>query len=198
MNKKANIPTGSAAERIMTVASELFYRQGYRATGINEVIQQSGVAKATFYSNFRTKDDLALAYLKKLRKDEEAYVSQAIQSVHGPRERFLEVIRCHGPWLETTNFRGCGFINMASEIPGPDSPLRKEGQKIYDSARALISSLSKALIASDKQKYGHLDPEQLTNDYMLILAGTFAQAEIYHSMRPQEQAEQAVLRLIGE
>lgn len=182
----------------MTVASELFYRQGYRATGINEVIQQSGVAKATFYSNFRTKDDLALAYLQRLRKNEEVYIAQAIQAVTGPRERFLEVLRCQRPWLESTNFRGCGFINIASEIPDPDSPLRKEGQKIYDSARALVRSLAKDLIASDQEKYGHLDADQLTSDYILILTGTLAQAEIYHSMKPLEQALEAIQRLIGE
>jgi len=182
----------------MAVASELFYQQGYRATGINEVIEKSGVAKATFYNNFRTKEELALAYLKKLREGEIVYIKQAISAANGPRERFLAVLRCQGPWLEGTRFRGCPFINMASEIPDPASPLRKEGQKIYDSVRALVTSLSQQLIDSDKQQYGHLDPVQLTNDYMVILFGSLAQAEIYHAIWPLEQALAAVHRLIGE
>ena len=65
MSKAATTrPAGPPEERILAVASELFYRQGYRATGINEVIARSGVAKATFYNHFPSKEDLCLAYLQ--------------------------------------------------------------------------------------------------------------------------------------
>jgi AcrR family transcriptional regulator len=68
-------------ERIMSVAADLFYKQGYRATGVNEVIEKSGVAKATFYSHFPSKDDLALAYLRQLKDIEIAHVDNTIWPV---------------------------------------------------------------------------------------------------------------------
>jgi len=74
MGKELKQQSGSPAERILDVASDLFYRQGYRATGINEVIKESGVAKATFYNHFPTKDDLCYAYLEGVRVREKAYV----------------------------------------------------------------------------------------------------------------------------
>ena len=65
----------------MSVAADLFYKQGYRATGVNEVIEKSGVAKATFYSHFPSKDDLALAYLRQLKDIEIAHVDNTIWPV---------------------------------------------------------------------------------------------------------------------
>ena len=56
--------TLSSRERIIATANELFYRQGYHQTGINQIIEESGVAKATFYSNFKSKEELCVEYLR--------------------------------------------------------------------------------------------------------------------------------------
>ena len=87
----------------MSVAADLFYKQGYRATGINEVIEKSGVAKATFYNHFPSKDDLGLAYLQQLKDTEVVYVDNAIRSAKGRVNRFLAVIRSLEPWLLDTS-----------------------------------------------------------------------------------------------
>ncbi|MEW5756679.1 MAG: TetR/AcrR family transcriptional regulator [Pseudomonadota bacterium] len=197
MSKKQTIPTGSAPERIMTVATELFYKQGYRATGINEVIEKSGVAKATFYNHFPTKDDLGLAYLKSIREIELAYLDSCISQAKGPLARVLAVIESLEPWLIQTNYRGCGFINMAAEVPEPRSPLRKEGKLLYDRIRARVEELAEELIASDKKKYGHHTSKALTEEYMVIFAGAVFLAEIYHAVWPVEHARQAARRLLG-
>ncbi|TNF34428.1 MAG: TetR/AcrR family transcriptional regulator [Gammaproteobacteria bacterium] len=198
MSNLTTKPLGSARERIMNVASELFYNQGYRATGINEVIQKSGVAKATFYNHFPTKDDLARAYLTLRREEEEAYVESCIAKAGTPRERFLSIMESVGPWLIATDFRGCVFMNMASEVPDHTSPLRNEGENIYSSVRDRVTGLSRDLIHSDQTRYGHLDVTELTNEYMLIFAGAIALAEIYHAIWPFEHAVQTLRRLIGE
>lgn len=188
----------SPAERILNVASELFYKQGYRATGINEVIQKSGVAKATFYSHFPSKEDLALAYLQLRKADELVYVDNAIVKAKGPRDRFFAVMGSLGPWLLETDFRGCVFLNIASEVPDYASPLRKEGQKIYTTIRTRVETLSQELVDSDRQKYGHLDPKALSQDYMVIFTGSLALSEIYHEIWPFEHGLQALRALIGE
>ena len=111
MNELVQKSTGSAAERILEVATDLFYKQGYRATGINEVIKKSGVAKATFYSHFPTKDDLCKVYLKGLRDRELEFIDSYIAAASDPESRFLAVIESLEPWLIDTEFRGCAFIN---------------------------------------------------------------------------------------
>lgn len=190
--------SGTPRERILTVAGDLFYRQGYRGTGINEVIQKSGVAKATFYNHFPTKDDLGLAYLRQAMQREVVHVENFIQAANRPLDRFLSVMRSLVPWLEETDFRGCPFINMASEIPDPENALRNVGKATYDYVRARLQTLSEELIASDEARYGHLDARVLTGEYMIALAGALALAEIYHAMWPVENALSTVRRLIGE
>jgi AcrR family transcriptional regulator len=185
-------------ERIMSVAADLFYRQGYRATGVNEVIEKSGVAKATFYNHFPSKDDLGLAYLLQLKDAEVAYVDDAIRAAKGRVNRLLAVIRSLEPWLLDTKFRGCAFINMASEIPDPKHPLRKVGREVYDLVRTQVRTLAEELIASNARKYGHLDARELTSDYMLAFTGAISLAEIYHAIWPIEDALNTVRRLIGE
>jgi AcrR family transcriptional regulator len=185
-------------ERIMSVAADLFYKQGYRATGINEVIEKSGVAKATFYSHFPSKDDLALAYLRQLKDAEVVYVGNAIRAARGRVNRFLAVIRSLEPWLLDTRFRGCAFINMASEVPDPKHPLRKVGREAYDLVRVQVATLAEELIASNAGKYGHLDTRELTSDYMVAFTGAISLAEIYHAIWPIEDALNTVRRLIGE
>ena len=198
MSSPAAKVKGSARERILEVATELFFQKGFRATGINEVIEKSGVAKATFYNHFPTKDDLCREYLIGLREGEERYLDNSIAAAKGPLNRFLAPIRSVGPWLEDNKFRGCPFVNIAAEVPDHKSPLRKEGIKVYDAARARIESVSQELLESDPDQYGHLDWKQLSNDYMLLFTGTISLADIYHDIWPVEQAEKAVKRLIGK
>ena len=172
----------------MQVASELFYRQGFRATGINEVIEKSGVAKATFYKHFPSKDDLGVVYLKELHKAEMTVLDKAFREAKGPVEEFLSILGSLIPWLIETRFRGCPYLNMASEIPDPRSPLRKEGTRLYDAIRSRIEKLTNELINSDSTKYGHLDSRELIDNYMVQYSGAIALAELYNEIWPVENA----------
>jgi AcrR family transcriptional regulator len=198
MGKPAKQSRSLPRERIMSVAADLFYKQGYRATGVNEVIEKSGVAKATFYSHFPSKDDLALAYLRQLKDIEIAHVDKTIHAAKGRVNRFLAVIRSLEPWLRDTEFRGCAFINMASEIPDPKHPLRKVGREVYDFVRGRVAALAEELIASDARRYGHLDAKELTSEYMVAFTGAISLAEIYHAIWPVKDALNTARRLIGE
>ena len=197
MSKSAKKPSGSPRERILQIAQELFYRQGFKATGINEVIEKSGVAKATFYSHFHTKEELGHAYIKAMKEAGIAYMEKYVGAKKGVVNRFLAVIESLGPWLQETEYRGCPFINIASEVPDPKSPLRKEGVALYEFARDKTRALTEELIASEPKKYGHLDVQELTDDYMTLFAGAMTQAEIYHAIWPIEHALKGARRLIG-
>lgn len=183
-------------ERILATAADLFFHQGFRATGINEVIAKSGVAKATFYHHFPTKDDLCLAYLRDRNTSEYEAVNAFVHDQETPRERFLAVMASIQPWLEANKLRGCAFLNMVAEIPDPRHLLRREGLQHYESLRTLIRVLAEELLASDPEQYQGLNAQVLTDDYLVILGGAIAMTEIYNDIWPAVQGLELVERLI--
>jgi AcrR family transcriptional regulator len=184
-------------ERILETAADLFFHQGFRATGINEVIATSGVAKATFYNHFRTKDDLCLAYLRDRNTSEYEAINAFVHDHDTPVERFMAVMKSVQPWLEANNLRGCAFLNMVAEVPDPKNTLRREGLHHYESLRELIRTLTEDLINSDTQSYEGFEVQVLADDYMLILGGAIAMTEIYHDIWPAIQGVKLVERLIN-
>lgn len=190
--------TGTPVERIMNVASELFYKQGYRATGINEVIKKSGVAKATFYNHFPTKDALCKAYLVNGVDRELQKLDDLIKTLKDPVSRFTSIIDFVHPWLIETEFRGCGYLHMVAEEPDARSPLRKEGKRLYDGMRERAERLTHELIESNPELYSHLDVKTVVDGYMIIFGGIIALAEIYHADWPVEHGLKMLHDLIGK
>jgi len=192
----ATMDNVSARERILATASELFASQGYRATGVNEIIEKSGVAKATFYSHFPTKDDLCHAYLHRVDTLALDIIRAFVAKKRTSWARFLAVIESLEPWLQNNALRGCSFLNMVAEVPDPENPLRLIGKQHYQKLRSFIRELAVALIASDEQHYGKLDPDALTDEYMVIIGGSVALTEIYHDPWPIRQGIDMVARLV--
>ena len=180
----------------METAADLFFYKGYRATGINEVIAKSDVAKATFYNHFPTKEDLCLAYLEERNTSEHESIVAYINDHDDPLERFMAVIESIEPLLEANAMRGCSFLNMVAEIPDPGNRLRKMGNQHYDMVHNLIVNLTRQLVASDKERYSRLNVTDIANDYMLILVGAIAMTEVYNSTWPAQHAVETVKRLI--
>ncbi len=186
----------SARDRILQTAADLFYRNGYRATGINEVIEKAGVAKATFYAHFPTKDDLCLAYLRDRNSEEAAEILKFVESKRTALTRFFGVMDAMEPWAVKTQFRGCQFINMVPEVPEQDSELRKQGHLHYNWAQNLIKKLATELIDSDSKRFGHLNEKDLSDAYMTHLAGSIALAGVYNELWPIQSGIKAVRRLV--
>lgn len=182
----------------MRTAAELFYKNGYRATGINEVIDKSGVARATFYSHFPSKDALCLAYLQERNRGELQALKEAVARRQTPREKLLAVIEILEPWLVENKLRGCGFLNMVAEEPDPASPLRLEGKDHYEHTRQLVRQLAEELFAAEPEKYRQRDVASFTDDFMVIFTGTIGLADIYHATWPIEQGIRAVHRLLDQ
>lgn len=185
----------SARDRILETAADLFYRQGYQATGINEIIAKSGVAKASFYANFPSKDDLCKAYLERLHSMDIAVLEEMLASKKTPFERFMGPIESLEPWMKAVDFKGCGFLNIVPEITNPKSPLRKTGQAHYENLRAILRRVSAGLIGSDK-KYRHLEPDKTGDAYLVIFSGAIAMTEIIHDTWPLRRAVEAVRELV--
>ncbi|MFD2744307.1 MULTISPECIES: TetR/AcrR family transcriptional regulator [Sphingobacterium] len=103
-------------DRIIDTASRLFHRQGYNSTGINQIIREANVAKATFYQHFKSKDELCVAYLHARHEywflELMTYVSKSASTQRSVLSAFDFIIYMN----EKEQFRGCSFLNILSEI----------------------------------------------------------------------------------
>ncbi|MDO9410332.1 TetR/AcrR family transcriptional regulator [Patulibacter sp.] len=113
-----------ARERLLATASGLFYAEGIGSVGVNRIVSSSGVTLATFYRHFPGKDDLVVAYLRGVH---DAVAARA--SVLGEEHRGADLVRALGEEVASETgrpgFRGCAFINAASEFEDADSPVRR-------------------------------------------------------------------------
>lgn len=107
--------TPGPRERILLTAHDLFYREGIRATGIDRVIAESGVAKVTFYRHFPSKNDLIFEFLEYRHLQWMAWFTDALARYGGGPEALCPAL---AEWFADANFRGCAFINSVAELGG--------------------------------------------------------------------------------
>ncbi|NKX51512.1 TetR/AcrR family transcriptional regulator [Arthrobacter deserti] len=112
--------------RILVTAYELFSHRGIRDVGVDELIRESGVAKATFSRHFASKDDLALAFLQ--RRDElwmmGSVVPEAKSRARNPEEQLLAIFDVYNDWFQHDDFEACSFVKVLLEM-GAEHPLGK-------------------------------------------------------------------------
>jgi AcrR family transcriptional regulator len=189
--------TGSeAGKRILETARDLFYRNGYRATGINEIIEKSGVAKATFYANYPSKEALALAYVKAMNEAEFRAIEENLGKHKGPYDKLVGVLEFVRDWTRERDYRGCTHLNISSEITDPGNPVRWETKNHYVELRAVVGRLMKDLKAERGDAWKGRDAENLADEYVLIYAGAMALAPLYHDPQPFREAIASVKRLL--
>ena len=192
MQKKARL---SSKDRIIAVANDLFYRQGYHQTGINQIIEESGVAKATFYSNFKSKEDLGVDYLRERDRIDTNATKNMVNGITDPFERYMSIINGVLEYMKATDFRGCAFGNMAVEITDPSHPIRKEVKLHDDRFRSILRDVIQDLKDSDT-KYQHLDIDDLVDNYHLIAEGAIVASKNYNDVWPIEKAARLIQYLV--
>lgn len=188
MKSNATLPV---RDRIMAAASDLFYRQGYRATGINQVIAESGVAKASFYDHFPSKDDLLLAYAKATSDREIADMLREVRALTTPRKRFFGPLTILVPWFESSDYRGCPFQNMIAEIPADNWRVRDVAREHREKARSLLRELTSGLIAAEPH-LSNINGDELADTYLLLFEGAIAMSVVYRQPWPVKQAIRAL------
>jgi AcrR family transcriptional regulator len=117
--EKTKEKVSEARERILGTALHLFYSQGIRATGIDTIIRDSGVAKMTFYKHFPSKQTLVMEVL---RRGEELWLSNfhgVVDPIKDPRKRLLAIFDFLSVWFKDPGFRGCAYINTTVEAADP-------------------------------------------------------------------------------
>jgi len=182
-------------QRIIETAVDLFYAQGYLATGINQIIEEAGVSKASFYDHFKSKDDLCLAYLHECHSAISGLLKEKISEYEAPLDKFLAPLDFLEHWMPERNYRGCAFLNIATEITDVQSDVRKEVIYTKDGLKSLIREMTKDLKRSSAQ-YKDLDVEFIANAYYVLFEGAITAGQIYSETWPIEYARKAIKKLI--
>jgi AcrR family transcriptional regulator len=158
-----------AKERVLKVAYELFSRRGVRDVGINELIERSGVAKATFYRHFPSKDDVVLAFLE--RRDQvwtvELIIEEARRRGTTPKEQLLSIFDVFADWFRRDDFEACSFINILLEM-GPAHPLGKASIDYLARIRGHVQALA--------EEAGLRHTEEFARSWHILMKGSIISA----------------------
>ncbi|NOU15558.1 MAG: TetR/AcrR family transcriptional regulator [Methylococcaceae bacterium] len=177
-------------DRILQAASELFYSQGIKATGVDAIAKLAGSNKMTLYSHFPSKDDLVVAFLRKRDEDFRSwFVAQIDNKAHQPKDKLLAVFDVIGEWLEIPEFRGCAFINAAAEFPVEGNPVHQVSAEFYDQFRSYMSDLAR--------QCGIKSPDSLALQLSLLVEGAIVSEQMKRHSGSAEQAKQAASMLIA-
>lgn len=187
--RRSKVPAGDAAdagdgvrERILNTASELFYRQGARAVGVDLVVERSGVAKTSLYRHFPTKDDLIAAFLE--RQDErfwQRWDEDAGRHADDPEGELQAHLARVAETIAGNGYRGCPQLNCGIEFPAADHPARAVARAHKLALRERLRRITARL--------GVRDPGSLADALALVIDGAFVEGQI---LDPGEAADAMV------
>jgi len=152
----------SARQRLLEAANELFYEEGVHTVGIDRVIEKAGVAKASLYSTFGSKEALVQAYLAGRHESRKARIAKKVAAATTPRARLLAVFEGLEERVSERSFRGCAFV-LATAEGRPGAGVRR----VCDQSRAWMRGLFVELAADA----GAVDPERLAQQLLLLYDG---------------------------
>lgn len=185
----------SPRQRIIETALRLFYQQGFRATGINQIIAESSVAKATFYSHFPSKEKLCVAYLQTRHTLWMGWLKERVDRQTSAMARLLGVFDFIRDWMGDCGFRGCAFLNIASEIPNLDSEIRSEVILHKDALKEYLGRLLTEVEATGVAVEG-ADRQQVVDMLYVLVEGAIVASQNYGQSWPVDAARQAVVLLL--
>lgn len=181
-------------DHLVDVALRLFYTHGFQATGINEILAESGVAKMTLYKHFRSKDDLILAALKKRDEVFRGWLTSAMdKATDEPRAKLLAMFDALDDWfngraLSALGFHGCAFIKAAGEFDERDHPAHiasaEHKQRIVDHLVDLANAA------------GAAEPRKLAEQLALLKEGAIVTAQLRGISDAAQQAKLIASALI--
>jgi AcrR family transcriptional regulator len=159
----------TARERILETAYELFSRRGIRDVGIDEIIGRAGVAKATLYRHFASKDDLVVAFLERREQRWTVEVVEAEARRRGatPDEQLLAIFDVLDEWFRREDFEACSFINTLLEMRARH-PTGKASIHHLENVRSLVRRLA--------EEAGLPDTDSFARSFQILMEGSIVSA----------------------
>lgn len=176
-------------DHLMATAWRLFYRDGYRAVGIDTILAEAGVAKMTLYNHFSSKDELIIAVLEKRDCELRRSITDQVSATAGtPAEKLLAVFNWLEAWFGSPDFNGCAFIRALSEYPDTSHPIH---QTAWKHKIAMQGALTELCIQA-----GAREPAVLANTLSLLIDGAIVAAQATGTTAPARAARETAAALL--
>ena len=183
---------GTKRDEILRVASRLFYEQGFHRTGIQQIIEEAGAAKGTFYSSFKSKEDLGVAWLIARHQTWNGWLQEALAGKRTPQTKILGAFEFLGDWMRNCDYRGCAFLNTLGETPQPESPLRLEIAR----HKRDLHDLFRHFVADHYPDRSEAEREQIATTIFLVFEGALVQMQNFRDHWPLQAALRQVESLL--
>ena len=179
MNKK------SVRQKIIDTAARLFYKQGYGNTGINQIIEEAGIAKSSLYQHFQSKEDLLMEYLEQSGQHTREALAAAISGVHSPGEKIIAVFDYLETLAQENGFQGCSFLNIVHEIPGESVRIKGQIKAQKDLLRQLFAETLKPM-----------NKQQAADEIYTLFEGALIANKVHNEVWPIVTARNIVRKLL--
>ncbi|MDH6250752.1 AcrR family transcriptional regulator [Chryseobacterium sp. H1D6B] len=181
--------TEKVKDRILRAASDLFYKQGFNSTGINQIIAEADIAIGSLYNHFSSKNELLKAYL--IKEELEWFKGFEEQSAQllSPKDKLAALVKYRKKLQDSTNFAGCHFIKIISEV-GDSNPevsdfVKKHKQKQKDLIKEFVAQIQSA------------DVEEMTETIFLLLEGALVISTVDKNTKGFDQAKKIIQGLLS-
>jgi AcrR family transcriptional regulator len=181
----SNERKNAVRQTIVDTASRLFYKQGYGNTGINQIIEESGVVKSSLYTAFRSKEDILMVYLETAGTATDEALKGAADKVTDPKEKILAIFDFLIDLVQQKEYYGCQFLNIISEIPKEDERVRTQIKKQKNGVRRLFSQILEPI-----------DKESLADELYALFEGALIGNKVYDEVWPVESARNVAEKLL--
>ena len=175
-------------QQILSTAGQLFSERGYELVGINEIIEKSGVAKATFYSNFKSKENLCGAWMRSTAAESEKAGSELLRQKIPAMEKVARKFDLLKQYVLQSNFRGCPFSTTASMIDSTS-----EVCQVIRDYKANSRSFWQSLALEVRRDPG--EARSLGDTLFLLFSGAVTEAQNARHSWPVDSAKDAALAL---
>ena len=180
-------------DRIIETASYLFYKNGYNSTGINEIISESGIAKATLYNHFKSKQDICIAYLQFknsiLIKDIKAFTASKQEGT----DRIVAIFDFLELFFKDKDFNGCWCIKTIAEIPNQNIKIRNEIQSQKNNLIEFIENLILENLKITEEKHA----SSLAKKLYLLYEIAVSESHLHQRNWPIIEAKKMCLHIIN-
>jgi len=178
--------------KITETASFLFYKNGYNSTGINQIIAEAGIAKATLYNHFKSKEDICLAYLKhknvNFLQNFEAFTTSKSKG----ENQILAIFDFLNLFYQDKDFNGCWCIKTVSEIPKENENIRHEIQSQKNSFISII----KKLVSNNLEHIKAQQIDTLSRQIYLLYESAVGESHLHQEDWPIKEAKNLCQKII--
>jgi AcrR family transcriptional regulator len=182
-------PVASVGERILATASELFYREGVRAVGIQRVIDEAGIAKASLYAHYASKDELVAACLSRQGDSLRAAMEDRLRDPSlDARSKLLRIFDVQIECIGSPGFRGCPFQNTGSEFADGGHP----ASVVRAAYRRWLHDLFTSLV----REAGLRNPDAVAGALIVLHDGSAASAQVDGNPEAARHARWAAEQLL--